>query len=1011
MTPRTNLTELGLEKHIADFFTDAENGNKFILRDKSEYNRKDCIDEDMLFEFLEATQPKELEKLKEIHLDQYRSKIIYRLNQKIKENTVVQGIYTGGIINVLRKGIDDNNVKLKLFFDKPNSNLNPEDQLLFDKNIFSITRQVHYSLENENSLDLVIFINGLPVITFELKNELTKQTVRDAINQYKRDRSPKEELFRLGRCLVHFAVDTEQVWMTTHINGESTTFLPFNRGYNNGAGNPDNGGIKTDYLWKEILTKSSLTNIVQNFVQFFEEESEKLKSDGSFETVKKKILIFPRYHQLNVVNRLLDDAKRNGLGHKYLIQHSAGSGKSNSISWLAHQLINLYDSSATKNVFDTVVVVTDRIVLDTQTRLNIKKFEQVAGVVEAITEGSRQLKDALFDGKKIIISTIQKFPVIVGDMADLPHLKFAVIIDEAHSSTSGSALRSLNESLYNELVNEAEEDERTIEDDEADGNDALLQLIARSRQLLSNASYFAFTATPKNKTLELFGLPFSEDGVTKYRAYDLSSMKQAIQENFIMDVLKNYTTYGSFYNLYKKIDEDPQFDKSKAHKKLKKYVESHPTSITKKTAIMINHFIENVARTNKIKGMAKAMLVTSSRANAVQYKHAFDAYIAENLIPFKTIVAFSGKIDDQTESSLNQFPSSQIPKMFNKKEFKILIVANKFQTGFDQPLLHTMYVDKKLGGVNAVQTLSRLNRTASGKDDTFVLDFANDAESIKKSFDPYFESTHLGEKTDPNKLFDLQSALDLYNIYSQSQVNDFVTKILKGARLDEVHGLLNTTVEAFKNDLDQVSQDDFRDKCKSFVKLYVFLSQIIPFTNAYLESLYLFLNHLQNKLTKPAEVDLSAGILDTIDLDSLKYRFLTNDSIYLDAGKELAPMPTTMVGGVAEPELDHLSNIIKKFNETYGTEFSDDDKIRQISENLIKDVALNEKFEDAVTHTPSTARITFEQVFDKKFIDLINYNMDFYKLVNEDKEKKDFYTDFLFNILMSNFKKYSKEVS
>ena len=867
---KTDTTEKGLEAHITQHLCLV---NAFEERHFSKYNRVDCVDEDLLFNFLQTTQEKEVMKLQSIHGINFRSKVLYRLNNQIKSS---------GIIEVLRKGIIDNNIKIKLFFDKPVSSLNEKDLTLYNQNIFSVTRQVHFSTQNENSLDLVIFINGLPIITFELKNELTKQTVKDAIKQYKTNRDPKEELFRLGRCMVHFAVDSEQIWMATHLRGDNTYFLPFNKGHNNGAGNPPNpNGIKTDYLWMDILTKDRLTNIIQNYVQLFEEETEKILPDGNVKKEKVKKLIFPRYHQIDAVDKLLSDAKENGAGKSYLIQHSAGSGKSNSISWLAHQLVGLFDKNNENTVFDTVIVVTDRKVLDAQIRSNIKQFEQVRGVVEAITEGSKQLKVALEEGKKIIVTNIFKFPYIVNEIGELPGNKFAIIIDEAHSSQSGNAAGKLNETLVKdfEIVQ--------LDDDEELNTEDLVVEIVRGRKMLTNASYFAFTATPKNKTLELFGEKYNDNGKEKFRAFHLYSMKQAIEEGFILDVLQNYTTYQSYYALLKRVEDDPAYDKNKAHKKLKIFVESHSHAIAKKTALIVDHFMDSVIRKAKINGLAKAMVVTSSRRNAVKYKKAFDKYLLDSGIPYKAIVAFSGEIDKQTESTLNHFSSASIPDEFKKSEYRFLIVANKYQTGFDQPLLHTMYVDKKLGGVNAVQTLSRLNRTTSGKTDTFVLDFANEAEDIKKSFDPFFETTILGEATDPNKLFDLQSALDAFQVYTPDQVQDFSQKMVTNIPVDQLHVILDAAAEVFRTSLTEELQNDFRAKCKTYVRLYVFLAQIVPFVNPYLERLYLFLNHLQNKLGKQPDEDLAQGILDNIDIDS--YRLQKEGEFNLKLQKSLLP--------------------------------------------------------------------------------------------------------------------------
>lgn len=999
---KTDTTEKGLEAHITQHLCLV---NAFEERHYNNYNRTDCVDGDVLFNFLQSTQEMEVAKLQTIHGSNFKSKLLYRINSQIK---------TFGIIEVLRKGITDNNIKLKLFFDKPVSNLNEEDLALYNKNIFSVTRQVHYSNQNENSLDLVVFINGLPIITFELKNELTKQTVKDAIKQYKNNRDPKEELFRLGRCLVHFAIDSEQVWMTTHLKGESTYFLPFNRGYNNGAGNPPNpNGIKSDYLWKEILTKDRLTNIIQNYVQLFEEETEKILPDGKIKKEKVKKLIFPRYHQIDAVDQLLANAKSNGAGRRYLIQHSAGSGKSNSISWLAHQLVGLFDNTNSHTVFDSVIVVTDRKVLDAQIRNNIKQFEQVKGVVEAITEGSKQLKTALEEGKKIIITTIQKFPYIVNEIGDLPGNKFAIIIDEAHSSQSGNTAGKLNETLAKDFDKvQVDGDEYIYVDkdqyDELTSEDLVVDIV-KGRKMLPNASYFAFTATPKNKTLELFGEKFNDGGKEKFRAFHLYSMKQAIEENFILDVLQNYTTYQSYYALLKKIEDDPAYDKVNAQKKLRIFVESHEHAIAKKTALIIDHFMDSVMRKAKINGLAKAMIVTSSRKNAVKYKKAFDKYLAETGNPYKAIVAFSGEIDGQTEAALNHFSSAAIPDEFKKSEYRFLIVANKFQTGFDQPLLHTMYVDKKLGGVNAVQTLSRLNRTTAGKKDTFVLDFANDADEIKRSFDPFYETTILGEATDPNKLFDLQSSLDAFQVYTPEQVQEFSEKLVSNVPVDELHSILDVAAEVFRTALTEEQQDDFRAKCKTYVRLYVFLAQIVPFVNPYLERLYLFLNHLQNKLGKKRDEDLAQGILDNIDMDSYRLQKEGEFNIKLEQGDELKPIPTDMKGGSAEPEMEYLSNIVKAFNDRFGTTFTNEDKVRKMTAELMQDVTDDKAAMDNINASLQkqdfqNAEITFTDILKEKMINHIDSNFEVFKEYNDNPEFRSFLAGQLFKIMLQDFR-------
>jgi type I restriction enzyme, R subunit len=998
----TDTTEKGLETHIAQYLV---NENGYLLRENTAYDNVACLDSALLFEFLEATQPKAVAKLKAFHKDLYKQKIIKRLSDQIQAK---------GVIEVLRKGITDGftDTKLHLFFDKPVSGYNASANALYQANRFSVMRQVYFSPLNKKSLDLVVFINGIPIISFELKNELTKQNVEHAIKQYKTDRDPNEELFRLGRLMVNFAVDTEEVWMCTQLKKEKSYFLPFNKGYNNGAGNPPNGGIKTDYLWKEVLTKSSLTDIIQNFCQLITEEKEYLDEKGKVRTRKEKKLIFPRYHQLVAVRNLLADAQEKGSGQKYLIQHSAGSGKSNSISWLAHQLVGLHDKSGQYNIFDTVIVVTDRRVLDAQIRENIKQYQQVKGVVEAITEGSKQLKQALEEGKKIIITTIQKFPHIVEDIGDLPGNNFAIIIDEAHSSLSGQMARKLNETLSKLNLDQAtqaelEEDLNDItsmveiEDaEETITGEDLIRVLVKSRKLLPNASYFAFTATPKNKTLELFGVPFSEGDKTKFRAFYLYSMKQAIEEGFIMDVLQNYTTYQSYYALLKKIEDDPEYDKLKAQKKLKHYVESHEHAIKKKAILIIEHFMENVIRKKRMGGFAKAMLVTSSRSNAVKYKKAFDDYLLKINSPFLSVVAFSGEIDGQTEASLNGFSSANIPSEFEKNEYRFLLVANKYQTGFDQPLLHTMYVDKKLGGVNAVQTLSRLNRSHPLKKDTFVLDFANTAEDIEKAFKPYFESTILGEATDPNKLFDLQDALDNFQVYTKEQVFEFSEKILANVPVDQLHAMLDTSSEIFRNDIVEEQQADFRAKVKTYVRLYIFLSQIVPFENPYLERLYIFLNHLQNKLGGDTPIDLAQGILDNIDMDSYRLQLEATTSIAMEQGEDLKPIPTDMRGGSSEPEIDRLSNILQTFNDRYGTQFEDADKVRQMAENIANDVAKNKELISSIQHSDDqNARITSDKVVGEELLKHITTNFDLYKLYSDNREFKEDFSAMMFGVV------------
>lgn len=991
MSKTTNTKENGFEKHIIDYLVDS---NNYVERVNTNYDNINCIDEDLLFQFLDATQTKAVEKLKRYHKDLYKQKIVKRLNDQIKQK---------GVIEVLRKGIVDGftDTKLRLFYDKPVSHYNQKANDLYQANIFSAMRQVYFSPKNKKSLDIVTFINGLPIVSFELKNELTKQNVNHAIKQYKTDRDPNEEIFRFGRMVVNFAVDTEEVWMCTELKGQSSFFLPFNKGYKNGAGNPPKEGIRTDYLWKEVLTKDSLTNIIQNYSQIITEEKEYLDTKGKKRIKKVKKLIFPRFHQLAAVRNILADAQENGAGQKYLIQHSAGSGKSNSISWLAHQLVGLHNKAGSETIFDTVIVITDRRVLDKQIRDNIKQYQQVKGVVQAITEGSKQLKTALEEGKKIIITTIQKFPHIVEEIGDLPGNNFGIIIDEAHSSLSGQMARKLNETLAK--VSDEEELQSDLENydenenDEVTGED-LIRAMVKARKLLPNASYFAFTATPKNKTLELFGVPFQENGKTKFRAFHLYSMKQAIAEGFIKDVLQNYTTYQSYYALLKKIEDDPEYDKKKAQKKLKAYVESHEHAIKKKSILMINQFLENLNK--KVGGKGKAMMVTSSRANAVKYKKAFDQYLKDINSPYKAVVGFSGEIDGETEGSLNGFPSAKIPDEFEKDEYRFLLVANKFQTGFDQPLLHTMFVDKKLGGVNAVQTLSRLNRSHPLKKETFVLDFANTSEDIENSFKPYFESTILGEATDPNKLFDLQDALDNYQVYTREQVEEFSNKILDNVPVDQLHALLDESSDIFRNDLEEEQQADFRAKVKTYVRLYIFLSQIVEFENAYLERLYIFLNHLQNKLGGDTSVDLAQGILDNIDMDSYRLQLESTTNVVLEQGEDLKPIPTEMRGGVNDPEIDRLSSILQTFNERYGTEFEDTDKVRKMAVDIAEGVMNNQEMKNSMEFSDEqNAKITNDKVVADEMLKHINSNFNFYKHYSDNKEFKEDVNNMIFGLV------------
>lgn len=967
----TDTSEKGLETIIEKHLI---NHNGFIASYSADYDRDLCINEKLLFEFMAATQPNAHDTI----IKRGKDKFLKRLSDQIRQK---------GIIEILRNGVKDLDLRVQLYFKKPNSLLNDKAQKQYSSNIFSVTRQLYYSLENSNSLDMVLFVNGLPLSTFELKNQWTGQNVKHAIRQYQTDRDPKEPLFAFGRCMVHFAVDADLVYMTTHLNSTKTFFLPFNKGNNDGAGNPVNPeGLKTDYLWKDILTKDSLSNILENFAQIVEEKDE---DTGK---VKRK-LIFPRYHQLRAVKKLLHHSKEKGVGQKYLIQHSAGSGKSNSITWLAHQLVSLHDSENTETVFDSVIVVTDRRVLDKQIRDNIKQFAQVSSVVEAIDKGSRQLKQALEDGKKIIVTTVQKFPFIIDEIGTLQAKKFAIIIDEAHSSQSGETASKMNWVLSDKEVAYGEEPEPPTSED-------IINELIENRKMLKNGSYFAFTATPKNKTLETFGEKTAEG---KFIAFDNYTMKQAIEEEFILDVLKNYTTYQSYYKLDKAVEDNPEFETRQANKKLRAYVESHPFSIMEKSKIMLDHFHADIRKL--INGQAKAMVVCKSIKNAILYYQAFNEYLKEINSPYKAIVAFSGtkEIDgeDWDEARLNGFPSNDIPTEFKKKEYRFLIVANKFQTGFDQPLLHTMYVDKKLADVQAVQTLSRLNRAYKPyKEDTFVMDFFNTTEDIKKAFEPFYTTTILSEETDANKLNDLQDALDNAQVYSQDDVVNFTDLYFKEADRQELDPIIDKCVAEFKTELNEDAQIDFYVKAKSFFRTYAFLSKLLSFNNSYWERLYWFLKFLIPKI-KPEEIeDLAKGILEAIDLDSYRLTRTTQENIKLSGDEELDPTPPVMKGKKGELGFNELDAILKEFNTKFGIDnWTDDDKVKKfLFEQLPADFARDEATVNAVKNSDKqNAKITSDKKVEDLMQDVIFQYTDLYKKFTDDPDFKRQYLDFVFD--------------
>ncbi len=751
----TNTSEAGLETLIMRHMTGTDGlavppdtalerpdavGTGYFAGCPKDFDRAYAVDVVQLFAFLRATQPEGLKKLAmtDAASDINRLKFLTRISAEVGKR---------GIIDVLRKGLEHGPVHFDLFYGKPSPG-NPRAVALHARNRFSITRQLAYSMEEtRRALDLCLSINGLPIATFELKNSLTKQTVEDAVEQYRRDRDPRERLFEFGRCVVHFAVDDSEVQMCPALKGKASWFLPFNKGFNDGAGNPPNpSGLKTDYLWKEVLTPKGLTDILENYAQIVEQKNPKTGK-------KKRNQIWPRYHQLDVVRKALTDVQAKGAGKRYLIQHSAGSGKSNSIAWLAHQLIAV--KRGDRDLFDSVIVVTDRRILDDQIQKTIKQFMQVGATV-GHAQHSGDLRKFIEQGKKIIVSTVQKFPFILDEIATEAGKTFAIVIDEAHSSQGGKTSAAMSQAL-------APDGDENTADPEDTVNEALAKRMA-ARKMLTNASYFAFTATPKNKTLEMFGEPLPPDaeGKVKHKPFHSYTMKQAIEQRFILDVLKAYTPVNSYYKLVKKTDEDPEFDTKKAKKKLRRYVESHDHAIRLKAEIMVDHFHEQVVATGKIGGQARAMVVTSGIERAIQYYHAFKAYLAERKSPYQAVVAFSGEHEYDgakvSEFSLNGFPSSEIAAKIQDDPYRFLICADKFQTGYDEPLLHTMYVDKALSGIKAVQTLSRLNRAHPQKYDCFVLDFQDNSEPITFAFQDYYRATLLSEETDPDKLHDLKGA-------------------------------------------------------------------------------------------------------------------------------------------------------------------------------------------------------------------------------------------------------------
>ena len=963
---------------VAEANEQYRSGHLYWLGESGDFDRELAIDRRHFWNFLEATQAEELAKVKD--RPNWQRLILERLNRKIQKD---------GILKVLKGGLRIDDAHFTLLYSQPYNSINPEVAKSFEQNIFSITRQLYYSQADPlKSIDMVLFINGIAVATIELKNAWTGQTTYHAMKQYREDRDTSETLLQFGRCLVHFAVDTDDVYMTTRLDGKKTNFLPFNKGYKHGKGNPPNpGGHKSNYLWQDMFTRQSLTTIIEHFA--------KLVGEKESDQLKKKTLFFPRYHQLEVVRELLDDVRNRGVGQTYLIQHSAGSGKSNSITWTAYQLIEVYTKDGDHPVFDSVIVVTDRRVLDKQLRNTIKQFSEVKNIV-APAMSSQELKLALESGKKIIITTIQKFPFIVDGINDLSDKRFAVIIDEAHSSQSGSAADNLN---------------RTLGSDEDEVQDAILEIM-KKRKMRDNASYFAFTATPKNATLERFGVK-TEDG--KFKPFHLYSMKQAIEEGFILDILANYTTYRSYYQIEKSILDNPLFDSAKAQKKLRAYVEGHKETIAVKADIMVSHFLEQVVGPKKLKGQAKGMVVTRNIETAIHYFFAIrDALKGQ---PFKAMIAFSGKKTvggiEYTEDSINGFPSKDIEEKFDSAEYRLLVVANKYLTGFDQPKLSTMYVDKKLQGVLAVQALSRLNRCSHslGKrnEDTFVLDFFNSTDDIKEAFDPFYTSTSLSKATDVNVLHDIREQLDVVGVYEWAEVEAFCTLYFSDSEAEFLSPIIDLCAARFNQglELDDVEKVDFKIKAKQFVKIYAQVACIMPFDNIEWEKLHWFLKFLIPKLKiKDKDKDTLDELLESVDLSTYGLeRVKLKESIGLDdSDSEVDPQNPNPRGGGPGGPVDALDEIIKIFNSRWFAGWDatpEEQRVKFI--NIAQHVFNNPNYQTQVVDNQDeqNSRIAMEKLISQAVSQERKRELDLYKRYAQDPEFKRAFDSSIMRLLSS----------
>ncbi len=984
MTTKTNTKESGFEGFIEAELVRLHGYESFSA---SLYDKDLAMFPLAVISFVKKTQPEAWEKLTEQYGDSVEEKFLSRLDSEIGER---------GLLSVLREGVTDRGVRVSLAYFKPENTYNPETLADYAGNILSVMRQVKYSAKNENSIDMVLFVNGLPIFTVELKNQFTGQNVINAVSQYKTDRDQREKLLSFKRCLTHFAVDTEQAYMTTRLTGLTTYFLPFNKGNKGSSGNPEApaGKYKTHYLWEDVWSKDSVFDLIGNFIQEVTEE----KEDKNGKKRKEEKLIFPRYHQLETVKRIVLDANASGAGKNYLIQHSAGSGKSNTIAWTAHRLAELHDSTG-KNIFDGVIVVTDRRVLDRQLSDTVSSFSHIKGLVKHIENGGKELKESLESGVKVITTTLQKFPVIVDAIEKVEGKKFAVIIDEAHSSQSGESAADLRQVL---TLDEAENEEDKAEKAFKTVEDQIIERMKARRVSAPNLSFFAFTATPKQKTLELFG---NEDAITgKFVPFSLYSMKQAIEEKFILDVLKNYTTYETYFGLLKKVEDDPEFDKKKAQRLMVGYVERHEHAIEKKVAIMVEHFEEKIGPL--IAGKAKAMIVTKSRLHAVRYKLAMDKYLKEKGYGHKALVAFSGTVKDidtkleYTEGQMNKVSENQTAEEFKNDDYKFLIVAEKFQTGFDQPLLSVMYVDKKLGGVSAVQTLSRLNRTAYGKDDTFVLDFVNKTDDIKDAFQPYYTTTVLSEATDPNILHDLERDVRGFKFFTDFEVNGFIDDYFAGATPDKLnHAIDGVVLRINEENLTEEEMESFKTTVFEYLKKYAFISQIVTFEDPQLEKLFIFLKFLIRKLPK-RENPLPYEVLEAINIETYRVEKKGETNLALENAEGLIePMGGGGTKGLIEDEKDALSKIIKEVNERYGTSFNDGDRVilNDLSRRLLESEVLQGSVKN---NSKDSAKLKFDQLFQDELVNVLDNHFSLYQKLDQSPELKKFVQERVFEYVV-----------